>query len=304
MRPSLTISEQPTYSTPFCEDPWPGDDEDDYLHGPVSVTSSRTSSSNSHVLPESAFLGADGRYLLDPYIGFGDIAKLASGHIIKTFHAQEETNNTRSRGQPKLSIFVAQLIYLTAAPYNAVIASLILLQRFKAKLSAAHSNTECLAFSGHMLWLGAFMIACNEDSMRGVVPNAGSAAYWSELSLFTEREVDEVYRELWNELDGNVTVFPSYASALEKLKNPIQLPPSFRWKEELWNLGGGDDDDDSDSSEEGGALVKASAAPTKTSRQVPPRATPQAKSKLASPPGSPRTFALGSRLVSLFKKKA
>ncbi|KAF6764158.1 hypothetical protein DFP72DRAFT_1129577 [Ephemerocybe angulata] len=275
--PPLIFSEQPCYSTRFCDDPWPEDDES-HCSGKFSASSSRTSStSSSHVLPESAFMGADGRFL--------------------NFHSKEETSSSKRLGQPKLSVFIAQMIYLAGA------------SRFRAKLPATSDGS--FGFSGHMLWLGAFVIACSQDSMLHFVPEAHSAAYWSEMTLYSEREVDEVYRELWSELDGNVTVFPSYASALEKLKNPIQVPPSsFRWEEELWNCDGdGEDDGDgySNSEHDYRSVEGEHHGPPATSKmRSPPQSTPsKPKFKgLTSSPASSRTRAVSSRLVSFFKKKA
>lgn len=254
-------------------------------------------------------MGADGRFLVDPYLGRGDIARLCANYLVQNFHSKEETSSSKRLGQPKLSVFIAQMIYLAGAPYNTVIAALILLQRFRAKLPATSDGS--FGFSGHMLWLGAFVIACSQDSMLHFVPEARSAAYWSEMTLYGEREVDEVYRELWSELDGNVTVFPSYASALEKLKNPIQVPPSsFRWEEELWNCDGdGEDDGDgySNSEHDYRSVEGEHHGPPATSKmRSPPQSTPsRPKFKgLTSSPASSRTRAVSSRLVSFFKKKA
>lgn len=304
--PPLTFSAEPTFSNSFCDDPWEEDD-DTHRTNSDSARSSRTSSiASDHVLPEAAFKGSDGRYLVDPYMGKRDVATLCSDYLIKEFHSSEETATSKRLGQPKLSIFIAQTIYLTGAPYNAVISALILLQRFRAKLPAESS----LSFSGHMLWLGALIISCIQDNLVDYRDEARSARYWSNMTRFSEREVDEVYREVWDELEGNVTVFPSYASALEKLRNPIRMLPSWD-NEHLWGLDGDDEDDDAESSTCSDVVLgddnrAHKRKPTCTQDSSSHNPGPKGKSKtkgLTSSPASSRTRAAGSRLVSLFKWK-
>ncbi|RXW19253.1 hypothetical protein EST38_g6591 [Candolleomyces aberdarensis] len=306
--PPLIFSNRPTYATRFSDDPWAGD-EDEEFPARHSARSS-ASSSCSHVVPESAFMGPNGRFLVDPYLGQEDAARLCTGYLIKTFNCREESEATRRLQQPTLSVFIAQLIYLTDAPNNTVISALILLQRFRAKLP---SNSTSFGFSGHLLWLGAFIIACNEDSLRGAIKNARSAAYWSELTLFSEREVDEIYQELWNELDGNVTVFPSYASALEKLKHPISISPSWDDTTPQWTFDADDDCvSDTASLSELGCQRKVGAAPhtpashSNSSSTSKPKFKPNGPTAAVSSNSSPsslRTRAVTSRLVSFFKKK-
>jgi len=115
-----------------------------------------------------------------------------------------------------------------------------------------------------------------------------SAAFWSEMTLFGEREVDEMYRELWDELDGNVIVFPSFASALEKFKNPIPRSPSSSslvWPEERsWALDLEGDDEDS--------VLDAEVS------------TSEKEATTKSKPISKSSSFLRTRLLSFFKKKA
>ncbi|KAF5309073.1 hypothetical protein D9611_014923 [Ephemerocybe angulata] len=150
--------------------------------------------------PRVCIHGCRWTILVDPYLGRGDIARLCANYLVQNFHSKEETSSSKRLGQPKLSVFIAQMIYLAGAPYNTVIAALILLQRFRAKLPATSDGS--FGFSGHMLWLGAFVIACSQDSMLHFVPEARSAAYWSEMTLYGEREVDEVYRSCGANLTG------------------------------------------------------------------------------------------------------
>ena len=74
-------------------------------------------------------MGPNGRYLVDPYLGQEDAARLCAGYLVKTFNCREESEATRRLQQPTLPVFIAQLIYLTDAPNNTVISALILLQR-------------------------------------------------------------------------------------------------------------------------------------------------------------------------------
>lgn len=39
--------------------------------------------------------------------------------------------------------------------------------------------------------------------------------------MFPETDISDMQRRLCDELDGNVTVYPSYASILDKIRNPL-----------------------------------------------------------------------------------
>ncbi|EFI27043.1 hypothetical protein CC1G_15176 [Coprinopsis cinerea okayama7 len=231
-RPALRLSEPPSYNAPFYADPWGQDSgsptsetaHSDYYGTRSTASSSRTSSTCSHVVPEAAFLarsgGGDVQYIVDPYFGYKDIADLCTAYLVKAFRSHEETESSQRLGQPRLPIFIAQLMHITGVPLKVVIAALILLQRFRN----LQPPNDTRSFSGHRLFIGALMLACNDDNLQNMMAHdASSAAYWSEISLFSEAELDEVFNTLYDELDGNVVVFPSYAAALEKLNNPLAI---------------------------------------------------------------------------------
>ncbi|TFK20894.1 hypothetical protein FA15DRAFT_574254, partial [Coprinopsis marcescibilis] len=152
----------------------------------------------------------------DPYFGQQELANLCSTYLIKAFRCQEQTAKSVALRQPKLPIFIAQVIHITGAPLKVVMAALILLQRFRTLLPEDSHES----YSGHSLFMGGLMLACSDPHLQAMVSgNARSAAYWNEISLFSETELDDIFNNLYEELDGNIVVFPSYAAALEKLNN-------------------------------------------------------------------------------------
>jgi hypothetical protein len=115
-------------------------------------------------------------------------------------------------------------------------------------------------------------------------------------------------------------VFPSYASALEKLKHPINISPSWDDDNPRWTFDADEDCvSDTASFSELGCQRKAApaAAPPTTPTPSPqskhysaskpnPKFKPNgltAAQSLNSSPSSLRTRAATSRLVSFFKKK-
>lgn len=221
-RPTLIFSEPPCYDTPFHSDPWPlstgsssprAHDESSFAS---SSSSSRRSSTYSHVAPESVFLNTG----IDPFCGLTEIALPCAEYIRKTFHSAEETEASRRLGQPKLSVFVAQIMHITGAPPKVLAGALIILQRFH---SAQPPAARARAYSGHKLFLGALMLASADETLQGMVANAQSAAYWSGISLFSEAELGDIFVDIYDALEGNVVVFPSYAAALEKLNKPVNI---------------------------------------------------------------------------------
>ena len=319
-RPSLVLTDAPSYSTPFFADPWPvsrdggspsselSASDCSYGHGrseaSTSNSSSRTSSTHSHVIPESTFLtrGKDGheRYLVDPYFGYKDIALLSSSFLTKSFNSMEETESSRRLKQPSLSVFIAQIIHLTGVPMKVVMATLILLHRFHQRISSEHKGGD-LCFSGHRLFMAGFMLACNDENVKGLGLDAQSAAYWSEISLFPEQELDDAFNDVYDQLEGNTVVFPSYAAYLEKLNNPVSIKSfegdlDFFSSDDLDLLD--DDDDDDPSQQPSKEVLSGPKAVSITKRNNNGRTKVEAV-KLAPPRMSVRT-----KISSLFGRRA
>jgi hypothetical protein len=160
--------------------------------------------------------------MVDPYFGYKDMALLASSFLAKSFGSKDETETSVRLRQPSLSVFVAQIIHLTGVPYKVVIAALILLHRFHERISSERGDAS-VCLSGHRLFMAGLMLACNDENVKGLLLDAKSAAYWSEISLFPEQELDEAFNDLYDQLEGNTVVFPSYAAYLEKLNNPVSI---------------------------------------------------------------------------------
>ena len=309
-RPSLVLTDAPAYSTPFYADPWPvsrdggspsserSSSDGSFGHGPSTSTSngsSRTSSTHSHVIPESTFVtrGKDGQltYIIDPYFGYKDIALLCSSFLAKSFKSKDETETSRRLKQPSLSVFIAQIIHLTGVPMKVVMANLILLHRFHQRISSEHTGGDTPCLSGHRLFMAGLMLACNDENVKGLGLNAQSAAFWSEISLFSEQDLDDAFNDLYDQLEGNTVVFPSYAAYLEKLNNPVTIK-SFEGDLDFFSS---DDLDQLDDEEDCSDPSQPQVA------KVAPPAIPQRKEavKLSPPRMSVRT-----KISSLFGRRA
>lgn len=215
----------------------------------------------------------------DPYFGLCDIAELCTSYLVKTFGCSEESDTSRFLRQPRLPIFIAKLVYRTDVPNSVVSATLILLQRFHARLPANFPG-----FSGHRLFLAAFIIAAQEfcECNIGSVSEAKtrSARYWSELSQFPERDIDDFHGQLFDELEGNVTVYPSYGVSLEKMRDrtvKVNLDAQWAVSDDPGNESSADDLSLASSGDSRGWSV-----PSTPESVAPPKPTRSVRKKIAS----------------------
>ncbi|KAF5311404.1 hypothetical protein D9611_011597 [Ephemerocybe angulata] len=131
----------------------------------------------------------------DPFYGHESIARLCARFITHLFACPEYSPATTSLA--KLPHFIAYALYRTKLHSSVTFASLVLLQRLKARFPTTHGS------SGHRLFISAFMIAS-----KVICDDTYSNKSWSIVAkeMFSLREVNQMEREMCNYLDWELTV--------------------------------------------------------------------------------------------------
>lgn len=108
----------------------------------------------------------------------------------------------------KLPQFVAYALYRTKLPSSVTFASLVLLQRLKARFPTARGS------SGHRLFLSAFMIAS-----KIICDDTYSNKSWSVVGqgIFQLREINQMEREMCTYLDWELNVDPKTLKEFETM---------------------------------------------------------------------------------------
>ncbi|THV05138.1 hypothetical protein K435DRAFT_826620 [Dendrothele bispora CBS 962.96] len=132
----------------------------------------------------------------DPFYGHEHMARLCARFITHLF-ACPEYPPTITHSQAKLPIFIAYALHRTKLHASVTFASLVLLQRLKARFPTARGS------SGHRLFISAFMIAS-----KVICDDTYSNKSWSIVAqgMFTLREINQMEREMCNYLDWELTV--------------------------------------------------------------------------------------------------
>lgn len=132
----------------------------------------------------------------DPYYGHEPMARLCARFITHLFACPEYPPSI-THSQAKLPIFIAYALHRTKLHPSVTFASLVLLQRLKARFPTARGS------SGHRLFISAFMIAS-----KVICDDTYSNKSWSIVAqgMFTLREINQMEREMCNYLDWELTV--------------------------------------------------------------------------------------------------
>ncbi|KAF5360311.1 hypothetical protein D9758_009129 [Tetrapyrgos nigripes] len=132
----------------------------------------------------------------DPYYGYESMARLCARFVTRLFGCPE-TPASVTHSQTKLPIFIAYALHRTKLHSSVVFASLVLLQRLKARFPTTRGH------SGHRLFLTAFMIAS-----KVICDDTYSNKSWSVVSqgMFTLRELNQMEREMCNYLQWEFNV--------------------------------------------------------------------------------------------------
>ncbi|KAK7472472.1 hypothetical protein VKT23_000587 [Stygiomarasmius scandens] len=132
----------------------------------------------------------------DPFYGHESMARLCARFITHLFACPEYPPSI-THSQAKLPIFIAYALHRTKLHPSVTFASLVLLQRLKARFPTARGS------SGHRLFISAFMIAS-----KVICDDTYSNKSWSIVAqgMFTLREINQMEREMCNYLDWELTV--------------------------------------------------------------------------------------------------
>lgn len=132
----------------------------------------------------------------DPFCGQEYVARLCARFITHLF-ACPEYPPTTTQSQAKLPYFIAYALHRTKLHVSVTFASLVLLQRLKARFPTARGS------SGHRLFISAFMIAS-----KVICDDTYSNKSWTIVAqgMFTLREINQMEREMCNYLEWELTV--------------------------------------------------------------------------------------------------
>jgi len=194
-------------------------------HSPALLDShSPHSSLHAHLqLERTPRRSSVGQY--DTFFGLDDVvASKFSDYLVDEFGCPLKLESPRTlKIEPRLQNFIAEVVYTAGLPISVASAALILLKRLRAQMPKL---TKPSGLSGHRLFLASFIIAAREQSLcygNSQENKIFSASYWSKISMFSTREIDELTSQFFDRLEGNVTVFPSRAATLEQTGRPFVI---------------------------------------------------------------------------------
>ncbi|KAG6857196.1 hypothetical protein H0H87_008262 [Tephrocybe sp. NHM501043] len=141
----------------------------------------------------------------DVYYGHETIATLGARFINHLFDCPEPPAATPTK-QSSLALFIAYGLHRTKLPQCVIFASLILLQRLKARFPTARGS------SGHRLWISAYMI-----SSKVICDDTYSNKSWGIVAqgMFNLREINQMEREMCNYLEWELSVDNSILDTFE-----------------------------------------------------------------------------------------
>jgi hypothetical protein len=141
----------------------------------------------------------------DPYHGQEHLAKIAARFITHLFACPDYPPSS-THAHAKLPFFIAYALHRTKLHPSVMFASLILLQRLKARFPSARGS------SGHRLFISAFMI-----SSKVMCDDTYSNKSWSVVAqgMFNLREINQMEREMCNYLEWELTAANPMLSSFE-----------------------------------------------------------------------------------------
>ncbi|KAF5380354.1 hypothetical protein D9615_004697 [Tricholomella constricta] len=160
---------------------------------------------------------APGTNRSDPFYGHGEIAQLSARFITHLFDCPDVAPGTpATKPQSPLPNFIAYGLHRTKLHPSVTFASLILLQRLKARFPTARGS------SGHRLFISAFMIAS-----KVICDDTYSNKSWGIVAqgMFSLREINQMEREMCNYLEWELSVDNSILTTFEtRLREDFQSP--------------------------------------------------------------------------------
>jgi hypothetical protein len=133
-------------------------------------------------------------------------------YLADAFNCPDVTLTSLQNKQPPLEYFIENVVHYSEASDRYVAGTIVLLDRLRGQLP--HS-LHGLMFSGHLLFLSAFMIVIQQDCKPGVQPFTNE--FWSKISGYNVKEVRRFQKRMYKKLDGNVLVLAQDEPILDSL---------------------------------------------------------------------------------------
>ncbi|KAG6837079.1 hypothetical protein H0H93_015347 [Arthromyces matolae] len=151
------------------------------------------------------------------YFGHETVAFLSSRFINHLFDCPDVAYSPGNAQKPiTLASFIAYGLHRTKLPLCVTFASLILLQRLKARFPTARGS------SGHRLWISAFMIAS-----KVICDDTYSNKSWGIVAqaMFNLREINQMEREMCTYLEWELNVDNAILTTFEaRLREDFAKP--------------------------------------------------------------------------------
>ncbi|KAG6813515.1 hypothetical protein H0H92_010220 [Tricholoma furcatifolium] len=166
--------------------------------------------------PAAPHTHAPGERRTDIYYGHEVLATLGARFINHLFECPDHIHPTTQKAS-SLAVFIAYGLHRTKLPKCVTFASLILLQRLKARFPTARGS------SGHRLWISAFMIAS-----KVICDDTYSNKSWGIVAqgMFNLREINQMEREMCNYLEWELSVDNAILDNFEKRLREDYASPS------------------------------------------------------------------------------
>jgi len=139
-------------------------------------------------------------------------SRICYKYLADAFNCPDVTLTSLQNKQPPLEFFIERIVHYSEAPDRYIAGTIILLDRLRGHLP--HS-LHGLMFSGHLLFLSAFMIVMQQDCKAG--DRAFNNEFWSKISGYNEKQVRIYQKRMYKKLDGNVLVLAQDEPILDSL---------------------------------------------------------------------------------------
>ncbi|KAG6920192.1 hypothetical protein DXG01_004961 [Tephrocybe rancida] len=189
---------------------------------PLKMSTNAPRNRYQQVPPTSSHPSTERPHRGDAYYGHETVATLGARFINNLFDCPDQAAPTPTK-HSSLAVFIAYGLHRTKLPLCVTFASLILLQRLKARFPTARGS------SGHRLWISAFMIAS-----KVICDDTYSNKSWGIVAqgMFNLREINQMEREMCNYLEWELSVdnaiLDNFETRLrEDYKSPSGPYPSY-----------------------------------------------------------------------------
>ncbi|KAF8954748.1 hypothetical protein BDZ97DRAFT_1862936 [Flammula alnicola] len=143
------------------------------------------------------------------------ITEICYQYMVDTYHCADQTPMSAKFDQPPLRDFIEKVLHASGASHIAVASAIVLLDRFRSELP---ESLDGLQFSGHLLFISAFMLAVQQMACnRGGGEKVFDHEFWSRASGYPPINIARLRDQIYDKLDGNVFVAPESEPILRLL---------------------------------------------------------------------------------------